>query len=678
LSKITINGVSLDPATDASSLSHHALLAADASSSDYLLIQTHGPLTAEQKAQLKQTGAVALEYVPTDTYVCRYAPSDLTAVRALPFVAWAHVYLQGFKIAPELHAGASGPRAALLDLRGLASPPHVGAHLVDIVLHRDVDPATVADAIAAAAGVDPADLTPARGKFRLRVETDRLAAIAAIDQVRSVEPVKDKQLWNDKARALIGADLVQAGSTLEGEGQIIAVCDTGFDKGSAASPHPAFEGRVLKLYPLGRKTASDPNGHGTHVCGSVLGDGESKTAGRIRGTAPRAKLVMQSVLDPRGGLGGLPDDLHQIFEPAYNDGARVHSNSWGDSNNAYTQESHDVDSFVWDHRDAVIVFAAGNAGSDDNGDGVIDPGSLGSPATAKNCITVGASENNRPDFAYVDGTTRILTYGQGWARNFPVDPLHGDKLADGPNGLAAFSSRGPTSDGRIKPDVVAPGTGILSARSRATGVGNGWGPSEDPLYFYEGGTSMATPLVSGCAAVVREHLHTKDLKTPSAALVKAILINGADPLPGQYTPNECGPVPNSNQGFGRVNLAASVDALANNQLLQLWDEDRKLDTGDEQVFTVALDAAAHTVRVTLVWTDPAGETLQNDLDLAVTAAGATTLGNAAAGSTVADRTNNVEQVTLTNVAAGPIAIKVKAFRAAIEPQPFALVARAIR
>lgn len=678
MSKITINGVSLDPTVDAPSLQHHSLLSVDAAASDYILVQTKGPLTPDQKYALKQQGVVPLEYVPTDTYVCRYDGTDLQVIRNLPFVTWANVYLKGFKVAPSLHDSAKQPRANLLDLQKPPGSPSAGSQLVDVVLHRDVDPASVAGEVAAASGIDPNDLRPAKGKFRVRVEADRLTSLAAIDGVRHVEPVHEKKLWNDVARGLLGADTVQANAALEGHGQIVAVCDTGFDKGQASQPHPAFAGRVHKIYALGRfNNASDTDGHGTHVCGSVLGDGTSSTLGRIRGTAPKAKLIMQSVLDAQGGLGGLPDDLHQLFEPPYNDGARVHSNSWGDRNNGYSQECHDVDKFVWENRDAVIVFAAGNEGTDRDADGVIDPNSVGSPGTAKNCITVGASENRRPGFAYVDGSFKIFTYGEGWSQDFPVNPVHDDKLADNPNGLAAFSSRGPTADGRLKPDVVAPGTGILSTRSRAPGVGNGWGPSPDPLYFYEGGTSMATPLVSGCAAVVREYLQNHDVPKPSAALVKAMLISGADALPGQYTPSETGIIPNTDQGFGRVNLAATVGAEPNNNVVALHDEDRALDTGDEQSFQVVLAAPAKAVKVTLVWTDPPGDTLQNDLDLKVTAAGTVALGNAAHGSTVPDRVNNIEQVTLTSVPAGQITVSVKAFRIAIHPQSFALVVRAI-
>ena len=676
MATITINGVTLDPTVEGAQLAHRSLLAVDAARSNYILVQTSGPLTADQKVQLKRLDVQLLEYVPSDTYICRYEPSDLDTIRGLPFVTWVNVYMEGFKIEPTLHAAAQGPRAKLLSLNSVPHSPNSPLQLVDVVLHRDVDTQSVSSDIGSAAGRDPLQLKQSRGKIRVHVDPDRLSAIAAIDQVRSIEPVSEKKLWNNLARGILGADSVQAHGQLMGEGQIVAVCDTGFDTGSETQPHPAFANRVVKLYALGRRSASDPNGHGTHVCGSVLGDGISGTLGVIRGSAPKAKLVMQSVLDARGGLGGIPDDLHQLFEPPYADGARVHSNSWGDSRNAYTQEAHDVDAFVWEHRDAVIVIAAGNDGTDRNRNGVIDAGSVGSPATAKNCITVGASENDRPNFVLVDGRFRIMTYGEGWGRDFPVNPIRDDKLADNPNGLAAFSSRGPTSDGRLKPDVVAPGTGILSARSRAVGVGNGWGPSTDPLYHFEGGTSMATPLVSGCAAVVREYLQSKQVPNPTAALVKAMLINGAEPLSGQYTPTEAGAIPNNDQGFGRVNLAATVGTIPTTQVLKFWDEDVQLDTAEEKVFTLDLVPPLSTVKVTLVWTDPPGEVLQNDLDLTVvTATGVTALGNAAAGSRVPDRVNNVEQVTIA-APAGKLTILVKAFRIAIHPQSFALVVRA--
>lgn len=676
MAEISINGVSFDPLQDEPAMQTFGMLSrTNIAESDYVLVQPRAPLTASEKADLEKTGARPLRYV-RDAYVCAYKDRGLDRLRALPFVAWAGDYPRKVKVSPVLHAATQAPVAHVLSMVSPAGLPGGGKQHVNIVLHGDASSSAVLDHIAAVAGISRAGLTATNGTVRAVVESDRLDALADIDQVEKIEAAYEKQLWNNVARGILGAEIVATQSRLEGAGQIVAVCDTGFDNGDAANPHPAFKGRVKQIYALGRPgDASDQNGHGTHVCGSVLGDGHSEQYGPIRGCAPAATLVMQSIESADGALGGLRHGVIPILQQAYADGARVHSNSWGDTNNGYSADSHDVDDFVWNNRDIVVVFAAGNAGKDGNRDGSIDGHSVGSPGTAKNCITVGASENDRPGFFYVASNFKFSKYGEGWPRQFPVKPVSTDTMAENPDGLAAFSSRGPTADGRIKPDVVAPGTGILSTRSRATGAGSGWGLSDDPLYLFEGGTSMATPLVSGCAAVVREYLERNEAKTPSAALVKALIVNGAEALRGQYTPSETGIVPNNHQGFGRVNVARSVDVDSGSRLLHFWDENRALDTGDEDVFKVTLVEHAKSLKVTLVWTDPAGDTLQNDLDLVVIAAGYVAYGNAAPESTIPDRVNNVEQVTLLGVSPGSVEIRVKAYRCAIVPQSFALVAR---
>jgi subtilisin family serine protease len=119
-------------------------------------------------------------------------------------------------------------------------------------------------------------------------------------------------------------------------------------------------------------------------------------------------------------------------------------------------------------------------------------------------------------------------------------------MANNPGGMAAFSSRGPTREDRIKPDVVSPGTAVLSAKSRhMLQPINNFGTSSNPDWWFSAGTSMATPLVAGCAAVVREIWSKAWKKDPSAALVKALLINGAIELPRQHVPSEAGPSPNN-------------------------------------------------------------------------------------------------------------------------------------
>jgi hypothetical protein len=176
MSRITINGISLDPVAEAPQLMLQATHSANVAASDYILVQAKTSLTADQKAELRRKGAQPLEYVPNDTYVCKYRGSELSEIRALPFVAWANPYLRGFKIAPSLHAAATGPRARLVDLHGPAASPKAGSQLVDVVLHRDVDPAAVKERISAAAGIDAQDLTPAKGKFRIRVAADELGS----------------------------------------------------------------------------------------------------------------------------------------------------------------------------------------------------------------------------------------------------------------------------------------------------------------------------------------------------------------------------------------------------------------------------------------------------------------------------------------------------------------------
>lgn len=672
MAKITINGISIDPQMDAPRMAAANLATTDSSSSNFILVQTKGPLNEAQKTQLTQLSATILEYVPEHTYICRYPPSDLNRIRALPFVSWANVYLQGFKVAAALRPSPTPADKSILTASSVETLSK-DTVTVDIVLHKRVESEALRERIAAAAGLTASALKLGRNKIRLTVQRRRLKDLAAIDEVRHIEPYFPPKLANNVARQILHADDVQLGGAFQGAGQIVAVADTGFDMGDTNNVHPAFKGRVLKLYPLGRPgDASDPDGHGTHVSGSVLGDGTMLDGTVVRGTAPQAQLVLQSVLDSGGNLGGLPDDLHDLFAGPYqNDGARVHSNSWGGpAAGAYTSNSSEVDDFVWSNRDLVICFAAGNEGKDGQARGIVDPGSVGSPGTAKNCITVGASENNRTGFPAAPG--RPLLYGNGWPQDFPADPIHSDPVADKPDGMAAFSSRGPTTNGRIRPDVLAPGTAVLSTKSRVA-TGGGWGPSNDPAYFYDGGTSMATPLVAGSAAVVRQFLQSQGVKNPSAALVKALLINGADIVPGQYVPSEVGTPPDISQGFGRVNLLRTIAPDPASEAVKFFDESTALDTGNEE--SLFQGPVGTSAKVTLVWTDPAGEALQNDLDLIVrNGTGQEWHGNVPAGSADFDRTNNVEQVILQTATADNITVVVRCFRA-VSPQTFALVVR---
>lgn len=679
MARITINGISLDPIARPQALRAAGLESVDASQSDYILIQTSAPLSPPQKDELAKLGVVIHEYVSENTYLCGYKGTDLAKIRALPFVTWANVYLQGFKVAPNLRPAAAAPAAHILPMSVAASPSRT-PHTVDILFHEDVDPNSdaVKAAVAVAARVSGTGLTPGRHKIRLTVQERYLDDLAAIDAVRVIQEVPDRKLRNNVARQILDADVVVNATTYEGAGEVIAVGDTGFDTGSTTSTHPAFTGRVARLYALGRTgETDDPDGHGTHVCGSAAGDGTSASmGGAIHGTAPQANLVVQSLIDSSGGLGGIPSDLTDLFEPPYrDDGARVHTNSWGAVNPSlpYDQSSREIDDFVWNNPDLVICFAAGNDGTDSDGDGSVDPAEIGSESAAKNCITVGASESNRPNIERTYGSIRPV--------DFPKPPIHDDPMANNPEGMAAFSSRGPTQEGRFKPDVVAPGTSILSTHSRnAPPPPTLFGTSSDPGYFFDSGTSMATPLVAGCTAVLRETLVKNGLATPSAALVKALLINGAVELVGQYSPSEAGPSPNNNSGWGRVDLAGSVIIPGPNPDGG-FGEGGPLNQGAEDTFTVTIPPESPggrgtrglgaTFKITLVWSDPAGDTLQNDLDLIVTAADGTERHGNGGISSNFDRVNNVEQVLWTSMPPGAAKIVIRAFHITRFPQPYA-------
>ena len=194
-------------------------------------------------------------------------------------------------------------------------------------------------------------------------------------------------------------------------------------------------------------------GHGTHVAGSVLSGGvpSGGDVGLGMGMAPDAKLVFQAVEDWvnfYGACNGTTDgyllwgfvnhDIETDFlQDAYTAGARIHSNSWGtDVYGDYDADSQSVDSFMFDNKDFLVVVAAGNSGTDWDNDGEVNPDSMASPGTAKNVLTVGASEGVRTDsypcdsgLVGCDGTNFIFSYGAAWPGDFPVAPIGTDPSA---------------------------------------------------------------------------------------------------------------------------------------------------------------------------------------------------------------------------------------------------------
>ncbi len=461
-----------------------------------------------------------------------------------------------------------------------------------------------------------------------------------------------------------------------GKGQVAGYADTGLDIGDLATIHPDFtnavkSGQILGLF---SKSWEDPMGHGTHVAGSIASRG-TKSNGVIKGGAYDAMLVAQSMWSPM--MNGLvPPDLAKVLNQASEQGVSVHSNSWGSpkSLGEYDSYAQQLDEWTFNNPDMTVLFAAGNSGVDDDKDGRIDPNSMGSPATAKNCISVGASENTTTTGGIQKQVSQLRTGKDHWG----AEPIFSSFLSDNANGLAMFSSRGPTKDGRTKPDVVAPGTNILSTKSQHPKAELLWGKYND-FYVWAGGTSMATPLTAGAVIVARQYLIEKmGIAKPTSALMKAVMEHTAvDLYPGQY--GEGGLAghqeilthrPNNDEGYGRVDVGAITHLGANTSIS---DDRQGVAASEDKVFPIKMNSNGQLL-ANMVYVDAAGspnaaQALVNDLDLILVKPDGSQV-------TSADRLNNQESIELSGLPAGDYKLIVRGIKVPQGNngrQPFALI-----
>jgi serine protease AprX len=658
----------------------------------HYLVQFIGPIKPQWLAAVRATGAQVVDNHFGFTVIVKATADQIAELVAKEEVRWAGHLPPSARIGLSLQGVARLPRTRLL-------PETLVVEFFEPAAARKAKPAVRKLGLKVLSDESSSGILVV--ELPGGTETQQQKTVDALARVHGVRMVRRKainRISNDVAVGIMAADgqVFTGPSGLDGTGEVVGVCDTGLDVGTRAPVHPDFAGRVkaVKSYPIqpvfsqyvnnpgGDDGGADlDSGHGTHVAGSVLGDGAASLmlAGQapIRGIARGARLVFQAVeqamdwKDPaflarygRYLLTGIPDDLARIFDDAWRRGVRVHTNSWGGGDpGVYDQQSRQVDQFIWDHPSMCIVFSAGNDGSDADGDGAINLGSVTSPGTAKNCITVGASENVRRGF---DGEE----YGSWWPQDYPVPPFKDAPMADDAGHVVAFSSRGPTQDGRMKPDVVAPGTWVLSTKSTMlSSTATGWAPFPgSPRYFYMGGTSMATPLTAGAVAVLRQYLR-RDLavRTPSAALLKAVLVAGVARLPA-VAPD--GAVVDPHQGFGRVDLSRLVPAAGRS----LWvQQNRRVQTGESDRVTVNVSGSSE-LRIVMAYSDFPGGALVNNLNLLVTDPGGDArTGNSAEGATPSfDTVNNVEVVSVATPAAGAWTIEVIGANVPEGPQRFAL------
>ena len=510
--------------------------------------------------------------------------------------------------------------------------------------------------------------------------------------VEWLEPQYPTKMYDDVAAGIIHSDLVWdssymgSGNELSGDGIIIAIADTGLDNAvecdslvncNALNPsiNSDFAGRIVEVVNgvctnggIGDGNPGDTEGHGTHVAGSALGDG-SNSDGQYKGMAFDSKLWFYSAYHTSGCIGGAglwtpPDTTIDslLFQPAYDAGARIHSNSWGNnpSNSApnyYNVNSLAIDQASYDYDDMVILFALGNEGKDENLDGKVDTSWIQGHAVSKNGFSIGASENYRPNIQSLCGD-----------QGFLEEPIENDYLSDNSEGVACFSNRGPANDGRIKPDLVAPGTFIISVASSLDTVHNTLASNTN--YRYSSGTSMATPLTAGSTALLLEYLHDNGYANPSSALIKGIWSSTSVDMQGQYdTPSNNAAVqsiPNNHEGWGRIDIQKAITSSFLDRL--------EIETSETKSIMMTVPVGVPELRVVLSWTDSpsasvgscATQCLVNDLDFSLIDPSGNIWGEENGDL------NNLLGITVTNPDAGKWEIIVSGTNVPEGPQNFAV------
>lgn len=666
------------------------------------LVQLFGPPKTAALRALKSTGAKIVSYIPNNAYLIWAAPEAIERVRALTasgnILQWDGPFQPVYKL--DRHFKLDSVEQVPVSVELLDTPD-------------------AARTIAQIKSVARTVLMPefeAAGNIHIKVlvESFRLAEIARIPDVLNIEPWAKIKLADERGSQIVAGVLSEetvnsikvSRPTRPGFMAFlnsigfnsnfdfaVDVADTGFDKGSEdfRQVHPDFldstgASRIAYLHDFSSDFLlhqDNPNilanhdtfGHGT-INASIIGGSNTTNSSAFTdslgfqyglGVAPFVRIGISKVFDDQGLFAsGL--DFRQYIKAAYRNGARISSNSWGQCDtftgfcNLYNADARAYDAIVRDadpdeagNQAMTIVFAAGNDGNN-------LPASITMPGTAKNVITVGASES----FRATDASGQPLVDGCG----------AGGSLADNALDVVSFSARGPLQDGRAKPDLVAPGTHIVGAAPQDQFyavksiddilVCDRYFPSGQSLYTWSTGTSQAAPFVSGGAALAFQWLRSRDGEAPSPALVKAFILNSTSYISGN---NGGDNLPGTKQGWGRLNLSRMFETTER----IIYDESpaRTFTESGGAPFEITgvVSDPSKEFRIMLVWTEPPGSsttnaTYVNQLNLEVTVGGVVYNANRFAGqySTTGgqkDFLNNVQGVRLPAGTVGPFVIRVR-------------------
>ncbi len=666
------------------------ILQADANPSAYI-VQCRGRIDRQFRDELTGAGAHEVGYIPNNALLVRASAEAARVLAGASRVQAVAPFEPAYKL-----------KSPLLDLV-LRQDPLPETEALNLLVFSDGREETARDLERLGVTIVGEERSPfgviykavgARQESRPPGFFD-LAALARLPGVQGIELARAREAACDLSRTRLGVAVNAAATNylgLSGTNVLVSISDSGVDVS-----HPALANRVVGDRPL---STSDTNGHGTFIAGVIAGDGAESlsvanapgsappfAARQFRGLASGARLFSMSLSG--SGSNAVPDVYLQ--ETAARTNALVANHSWLYAGaNGYDFAAASYDAAVRDCLPEVsgvsplcFVFPAGNGG-DEMRDSVQSPG------TAKNVITVGAIEQ-----------LRSITNQTWFCATNPAAPCVTNapwlSLTDSSDEVCSFSARGNTGvgieseAGRRKPDLVAPGSFLVSTRAAnssplaglapfpsATNLGTGnclevytnLDAQAGPYYRFGSGTSVAAAHVSGLLALMHEFFNARWGWTYSPALMKALLINSARSLGAGYDFMARGAT--NSQGWGLPSLTNALPASFTNHgfspiILIEQNAAAVLGTGQSHTWplTVAESAQGAPLRFTLVWTDPPGNPLAasklvNDLDLIVTNldTGEVYVGNdfgtnglfsrvwePGAGSS-SDRVNNVENVYL--------------------------------
>ncbi|AKT39914.1 S8 family serine peptidase [Chondromyces crocatus] len=624
------------------------------------LVQFIGPIQSSWVDELCSDGIEVVSYQPENAYVVRVDARNfarLVDISQQHHVQFVGDYAPAFRLSPEVRSLRDAPPDRNLDLT------------VQVVDSPDVQ-SVIRDLGRIALERVQVHHVGNLWNARISASPSRLTEIAQMPDVYNVELRNPIQPLDERQGQILAGNL--AGNEPSGPGYLAWLANRGFssaqftsfsvnvvDDAYSLAGHPDLPAARIAFENNPTFQPGPQGGHG--FLNAHIVAGFNNQAGAPYEDASGYNLGLGIAPWARVGVTAIFGDFFFATNPtlwesaAYAQGARVSTNAWGGmSGTTYDAYAQEYDRLVRDAQSdtpglqpLIIVFAAGNDGA--------MAGTIGSPGTAKNVITVGASENVRS--------------GGADACVSSID----DDGADSANDIIEFSSRGPVAaisgDLRTKPDLVAPGTHIQAGVPQsdydgASTCGNlNWPPGQT-LYNWSSGTSHASASVAGSAALVYQHFLNKGRPAPSPAMVKAYLMNAAAYLSGAGAGDT---LPSNSQGMGRVNLGRAFDATPR----ILVDQTHLLGaTGEIFTSTGVIASASQPLRVTLAWTDAPGPTNGappgvNNLDLEVTVGGVTYRGNVFSGASstsggTADAHNNVESVFLPAGLTGNFTVKVRA------------------